>query len=373
MAQRSSNFHPAHESYLNRSEFNLRVNSWYISPTQLFTEKRLPSSIQMCLESAGYWTFPEFFDEWDIEGTLIHYNPHNLDGYFPEDMFNGEQVGDWNIPFVMRVLFLENWNHFIDLFGNSTIPHNDVGNCLVCMERCFDAKDMRSYTIPAENYDGNYKGFYMCKNSTKDNHHVLCTDCFTQLMVDRGRRFTRNPTCPGCNCEPNTWIACTYASTYDADELPLRWMKEFYSYVRNANLQDDVRLVSNALVDANNRLATNSDLLARQVEAHMELRAQLDHYMQKLKEVEKEVVEYREKWTGALDQLAIKNRELLHYRIKELELLGPTPSILGKRGNKGQSIRNTIKNKKKNLEEKFEELAEDVKKEEDDLEEEKNE
>jgi hypothetical protein len=318
----------------------------------MFTEKWIPESIAECLHGADYHTFPEYYEEWDIEGTLVYWNPHNLGGFFPPEMFDNKFTGDWNVPFIMRVLFVNNWQYILDLFSKSDRHETTEACCAMCTDRCFNLGDHKTYTVAAENYDWTYKGFYMCENSTKDNFHVLCTDCFTQLMVDRGTTFSKNPKCPCCRTVPNLWLAFTYDSAYDAQELPIRWMKEFYARLLRHIDWDDIQFLhryGRSLSEQVQAVRVEREVDRTLIEAQV---TSIQGLHERLEQSQKDADELREKYRGAMDQLHRKDQELLHYRIVELQKTGLVPSILGKRKGHvrvGRNVRLTIKKKMESL------------------------
>lgn len=318
----------------------------------MFVEKWIPESLLECIQGADYNPFPEYFEEWDVEGTLIYWNPHSLEGFFPSSLFDDKYVGDWNIPFVMRVLFVNGWQYLLDLFGKTTVPHSQTASCAACLEQCFDLDNYKSYTVPAENVDPNYKGFYMCENSTKDNFHVLCPECFHQLMVDRCSSFSKNPKCPCCRTVPHLWLACTYDSAYDAQELPIRWMKEFYVRLLRHLDWDDIQFLhryGRSLSEQVQAVRVEREVDRTLIEAQV---TSIQGLHERLEQSQKDADELREKYRGAMDQLHRKDQELLHYRIEELQKTGLVPSILGKRKGHvrvGRNVRLTIKKKMESL------------------------
>lgn len=333
----------------------------------MFTEKWIPESIAECLQDADYRTFPEYYEEWDIEGTLVYWNPNNLEGYFPPEMFNNQFHGDWNVPFIMRVLFVNNWHYILDLFAKSEGHETVEACCAMCTDRCFNLGDHRTYTVASENYDFAYKGFYVCKNSTKDNFHVLCTDCFTQLMVDRGTTFSKNPKCPCCRTVPDLWLAFTYDSAYDSQELPIRWMKEFYARLMRHIDWDDIVFLHRQVKTNMEQLETSRAIQAEQARHIQSLQQNIADAKKEKGELQealdaqkKEVHVWREKTLAGLDLVYKKDQELLHFRILELQNGGMIPAILGKTPKRKRSnVRLSIKKKMKEKEDVKEDFIED--------------
>lgn len=364
----TNNFHPAHESYQTRLDFDCKKLNWYISSAQLATEQWFPKTIMDCVGKTALKPLDKIMERIGIEGHLVYYNPGNLDGYFPEELFDGKQVGDWNIPFIMRVLFLENWEIFLNHLRHSSLSHAETAECSVCGETCFNLNDPDSYGLFLDPKPSS-QGFFMCNNSTKDNYHVTCHDCFQTLMIDRGLRFTKNPTCPCCRSEPSVWLGFTRHPEVDANEYPLMWLRAFYQQVRAQIFLSDANTYQSQYELLRDRYNTRK-------EQRKKLEDELDKCKYVLSEREKEIEHWktkytmsnfselgwkkkysdtRDSWFESFEEIERLKKQLLAYQVKEASQGPPVPSILGRRSkSKGSNVRLTIKKKFKSVEEEEE-------------------
>lgn len=370
----SSNFHPAHESYQTRLDFECKRNCWFLTPAQLANEGWIPKTILDCLSTTSLRPIDQILERISLEGHLVYYNPETLVGYFPEAMFNGQQQGDWNIPFIMRVLFLDNWEQMLDAIKDTVnLEFSSVGECVVCSKLCFDVRSPTTYGYYYD-IDSSYKGFFMCNNSTKDNYHVTCHDCFQTLMVDRGLRFTKNPTCPCCRTEPSLWLAFTRHAECDVNEYPLMWLRAFYQQVRAQIFLSDasmwrreydalrVRYIrrreqkNEALLELEK--AKQGEVEARKAEEHWKTQFQMSDYSRS--GWKKKYEDTRDQWLQSFEEISDLKRQLTAYKLKEATQGPLVPSILGRRPKKsGKNVRLSIKKKFKTDEPEEEEKIEE--------------
>lgn len=333
----TQNFHPAHESYQTRAEFDNRRNLWYISSTQIFAERWIPDSIMDVLRTTSDKPLDRIVEDIGLDGQLVYYNPERLSGYYPSEKYLG-YAGDWNIPFIMRVLFLDNWEYFLLALSNAKgIEFSQSATCCVCQEDVFHIGVINPPCRITQ-------GFYMCKNSTKDNYHVLCHDCFHTQMIDRGLRFTRNPSCPACRTEPDCWLGFTRHPDFDVHEFPPMWMKQFYQQVKTAIFQDEARVFSDAykvIMDKLTKTREERDRLEedikREVAARLEAEKQSAHWQEqnRMNDCSREgwkrkYQRTREAWLETFDEIYSLRSQLLQYRIREREQEEPVsvPAIL---------------------------------------------
>lgn len=342
----TSTFPHNHDFHQSTTDFIERVGVNLLSQAELAA--RIPTTIMDCLCESVYRDRDDINGLIDARGVMVSYNPENLSGFYPPERWGGTHHGKWNMPFIFKILYIRGWHRLLHSLYYCDTKVERHGNCSVCDDLLFDLHDPQTYAMGETS-------FYMCPNSTKDNYHLVCDECYDTIMTNRFDRFTKNPACPCCREEPDAWLGfatntlCLEVNDLQDIDLTFMavWMKSFYQGLRSHILLDEVQgwadnfvLLERRFQETEQRCMELTTMLTTEKVARSIMQEQIEALVSERTRLQSQVV-------------SLETQKLRLLTDKANQLTKPeTPAILGKRERKPKkSVRTTIQEKFRKLHE----------------------